>query len=160
MTSHIFRTWLNKVDQRMTVQGRKILMLVDNCPAHPVVEGLKSIELMFLPPNCTSVLQPMDQGIIRLFKFHYRKLSLKMIVEHINQHGQHPTEKLNVLQAIRFAKTAWTNVSAECINNCFLHGFYGSTRAARMEVDGGEIEALLTAAAPHITEDLPIAGKC
>ena len=40
-------------------------MIVDNCPAHPHVKGLKSVKLVFLPPNTTSVIQPMDQGVIR-----------------------------------------------------------------------------------------------
>ncbi|MBA0792485.1 hypothetical protein Gohar_016980, partial [Gossypium harknessii] len=34
-------------DARMT--GRKILLIVDNCPSHPkVIEGLRNIELFFL----------------------------------------------------------------------------------------------------------------
>ena len=114
----------------MTMQKRKILMIVDNCPAHPKLNSLQSIELHFLPPNCTSVLQPLDQGIIRLFKFHYRKFSLKSIVDYIDLHQKKPTEALNILQAIRFTKTAWNKVSKESIKNCFSHGFYGSSKDA------------------------------
>ena len=66
MTSDIFKTWLHDFDREMLLKGRKVLMLVDNCPAHPVIQGLRAVELLFLPPNCTSVLQPMDQGIIFL----------------------------------------------------------------------------------------------
>lgn len=69
MTSDIFKTWIKEIGGAMTLQRRKILRIVDNncnCPAHPKVEGLQSIELVFLPPNFTSVLQPIDQGIIRL----------------------------------------------------------------------------------------------
>ena len=36
----------------------------DNCAAHPVIGGLKTIDLFFVPPYTTSVLQPMDQGAI------------------------------------------------------------------------------------------------
>ena len=39
-------------------------MIEDNCPAHPHFKGLKSVKLVFLPPN-TSVTQPMDQRVIR-----------------------------------------------------------------------------------------------
>ena len=39
-------------------------MIVDNCPAHAEVSGLKAINLQFLPPNTTSCTQPMDQGVI------------------------------------------------------------------------------------------------
>ena len=46
------------------MQERKLVMIVDNCPAHAEVSGLKAINLQFLPPNTTSCTQPMDQGVI------------------------------------------------------------------------------------------------
>ena len=64
MTSEIFKSWLLKLDKKMQNQNRKICMIVDNCPAHPRVNGLKAIQLSFLPPNTTSRTQLMDQGII------------------------------------------------------------------------------------------------
>jgi hypothetical protein len=51
-------------------------LLVDNCPAHPVLEKLENIKLVFLPANTTSMLQLMDQEVIRSFKCHYCKLML------------------------------------------------------------------------------------
>jgi len=123
MLSDIFKKWVQQLDNKMTLLGRKILLFVDNCPAHPEVPGLKAVNLQFLPPNTTSVLQPMDQGIIRALKFHYRKQSLQLTIDHLDEHGERPRESLNILQAIRFCNTAWTRVTAECIRNCFHHGF-------------------------------------
>ena len=60
-------------------ERRKILMLVDNCPAHPNIANLKAVTLKFLPSNTTSCLQPMDQGIIQNLKIVYRRL----VVEHV-----------------------------------------------------------------------------
>ena len=74
MTSEIFTNWLHQIDKKMIKKKRSIVMIVDNCPAHPHVKGLKSMKLVFLPPNTTSVTQPMDQGVIRNLKLHYRKL--------------------------------------------------------------------------------------
>lgn len=39
---------------------------MDNCPAHPGEEELVSgdIKTIFLPPNVTPLLQPMDQGVL------------------------------------------------------------------------------------------------
>jgi len=34
---------------------------------------LSFIELLFLPPNTTAKLQPMDQGVIRSLKSYFRK---------------------------------------------------------------------------------------
>jgi hypothetical protein len=68
MTSEIFITWVRSVDQLMTKRKRKILLFIDNCPAHPKIDDLKSVKLEFFPPNTTSILQPMDQGVIRCLK--------------------------------------------------------------------------------------------
>jgi hypothetical protein len=51
MTSEIFINWLHQIDKKMTKKKRSIVMIVDNCPAHPHVKGLKSMKLVFLPPN-------------------------------------------------------------------------------------------------------------
>ena len=45
--------------------GRKIVMVLDNYPAHSYVE------LAFLPSNTTSKTPPMDAGVIRNFKLHH-----------------------------------------------------------------------------------------
>ena len=88
MTSEIFIEWLQKLDAKMTKTNRKIAMIVDNCPAHPKVKTLKSIELIFLPPNTTSVTQPCDQGIINNLKVFYRKqVSMRRIRAIDNQTG-------------------------------------------------------------------------
>ena len=58
MDSILFEEWVREVDRRFTKEGRKIVLLVDNCPAHPSIDNLVSTELIFLPPNTTSKLQP------------------------------------------------------------------------------------------------------
>ena len=57
----------------------KILLLFDNCATHPDAMVLKSdsVEDYFLPPNTTSLIQPMDQIIIKSFKSHYKSEFLK-----------------------------------------------------------------------------------
>jgi len=49
-------------------QSRKIALIIDNCPAHPAVNGLSNVQLIVLPPNTTSVSQPkshkMSQGFL------------------------------------------------------------------------------------------------
>lgn len=54
----------------------KAILLLDNAPAHPCVEDLVGldgrIKVMYLPPNTTSIMQPMDQGVIEACKRHYR----------------------------------------------------------------------------------------
>ena len=65
----LFKEWLHELNCEFEMQVRKIVMIVNNCPAHPEVSGLKAINLQFLPPNSTSCTQPMDQGVIRYVCF-------------------------------------------------------------------------------------------
>ena len=129
MTSDIFMEWLRKLDRKMSLQRRKIPLLLDNCSAHPkTVSGLKSVRMFFLPPNCTSVLQPMDQGIIRCFKHHYKTAINKMNKEALDNGTEF---SLSLLKALREAQCAWAKVTPETISNCWLHmafGEYGSPK--------------------------------
>ena len=64
MDRDLFTKWVKELDQKFASQNRKIALIVDNCPAHPIVDGLKAIELISLPPNKTSKTQPWNQGVI------------------------------------------------------------------------------------------------
>ncbi|GBP52818.1 Tigger transposable element-derived protein 4 [Eumeta japonica] len=74
MTSQLFEEEVRKWDAEL--KGRKILLFVDNCPAHPFISNLQNIELAFLPSNTTSVLQPMDQSVIKSLKALFRHAGL------------------------------------------------------------------------------------
>jgi hypothetical protein len=81
MTCEIFREVLDSHDRRMASKGRKILLFLNHCPAHPKeVRNFKNMQLEFFPPNTTSALQPMDQGIIRALKLKFcRSLALRLL---------------------------------------------------------------------------------
>jgi hypothetical protein len=70
MQRSIFQAWIRLFNREMQKMQRNILLLVDNVSSHQLEEGeeLSNIKLYFLPPNTTSHLQPIDQGIIRSFK--------------------------------------------------------------------------------------------
>ena len=52
---------------------------MDNCTAHPNIKSLNNIRLEFLPPNTTSLIQPLDQSIIKNLKTFYRKELIQKI---------------------------------------------------------------------------------
>lgn len=118
MTSDIFERWLRNWDAELKANNQKILLLVDNCPAHPAVTNLKCIKLVFLPPNVTSVLQPMDQGVIRSLKSHYRRLQVLKLIQNLDNNDQ---KSFTVLDAILMISEAWEKVSQKTIANCFRH---------------------------------------
>ena len=63
MTGDLFTEWLQNWNRELKLAGKNILLLVDNCSAHPALK-LSNISLEFLPPNTTSLIQPMDMGVI------------------------------------------------------------------------------------------------
>ena len=41
--------WPRERDRKFKRKGQKIIIIVDNFPAHPEIKGLKSIDLHFFP---------------------------------------------------------------------------------------------------------------
>ena len=68
MTGNILGEWVGKLDSSFRAQDRKVVLSVDNSPAHSEIKNLTEINLILLPPSTTSVFQLMDQGVIRSLK--------------------------------------------------------------------------------------------
>ena len=117
MDSHIFEEWVRKLDRKFPMEGRKILLLIDDCPAHPSVSNLTNVQLVFLPPNTTSVLQPMDQDVIRSLKVHYRGKAVRRLCRAFDKMKTLP--KISILQAMKILVSSWEAASAQIIVNYF-----------------------------------------
>lgn len=124
MTSEFFERWVQKIDKKMRLENREILLFIDNCPANPAVKNLKNTKLIFLPPNSTSFLQPCDQGIIQSLKVNYRKCLL--IVENVLDDFEKKQETtITLLNAVNWLLKAWHQVTPKCIQDCFRKaGFF------------------------------------
>jgi transposase-like protein len=61
----------------------KVLLVMGNCGPHgaKISDPLGQVKMMPLPPNCTAVHQPMDQGIIQAVKRKYRYKLLSKVFE-------------------------------------------------------------------------------
>ena len=90
----LFEEWLQKLDRKFLHKGRSIELIVDNCRAHPCLDRLRAIKLVFLPPNTTGVLQPCDQGIIQHLKCHYRKRVLGRFTKLHDENGSDDSSAL------------------------------------------------------------------
>ena len=79
MNSEIMLDVLSKVNRQLVREKRKVILFLDNVSSHSpeLADKLSNIKVIFLPKNTTSRLQPLDAGIIKNFKAHYRKLMLK-----------------------------------------------------------------------------------
>ena len=73
MTVDIFRSILTAWNRKLQAKDRSILLLIDNAGCHPTESQCKfsNIKVVCLPPNTTSVVQPLDLGIIQNTKVHY-----------------------------------------------------------------------------------------
>ncbi|GFU78854.1 tigger transposable element-derived protein 1 [Trichonephila clavipes] len=89
------RTYIAKDEK--TASGHK-------ATSHPQLEH-PNVQLVFLPPNTTSLIQPLDQGIIATFKKYYIKTTYKFILNKLEN------ESLTV-------KDVWKQFS---IFDCLIH---------------------------------------
>ncbi|GFV08471.1 tigger transposable element-derived protein 1 [Trichonephila clavipes] len=69
MSTAIFTEWFNncfvpevEAYKKEKSLDFKVLLIVDNAASHPELEH-PNVQLVFLPPNTTSLIQPLDQGI-------------------------------------------------------------------------------------------------
>jgi len=112
VTSDTMVDWCNDIEEYANSQNAKYLIVMDNCPAHnrflntyfnksaqykyPVYEPkyiqgniehplkCEYIRFMLLPPNTTSVFQPLDAGIIWSFKSIYKNIYLSLFCDGLN----------------------------------------------------------------------------
>ncbi|XP_062541743.1 jerky protein homolog-like [Armigeres subalbatus] len=83
-------------------------------------EGSKALEsedglisVVFLPPNCTSEGQPMDQGVINAIKKRYKKKLLLNVVLAADEFSvDDRLKKISLAESIEWVAEAWDKVSA------------------------------------------------
>ncbi|GBL92964.1 hypothetical protein AVEN_54610-1 [Araneus ventricosus] len=93
----------------MCKEKRKIVLFIDNC----LIPEMKAVEVVFLPPNTTSKLQPLDKGIIRSFKVFYRMELVNKVVDSIDK--KQKMKPFNMLDRMRMADRAWMNVTQKTV---------------------------------------------
>ena len=88
----------------MRIKKKRIRLLIDNCTPHKVSPKLSNVKIVFFPPNLTSKLQPMDQGIINELKKRYRSSLVKKLTDQLDSNR---STAVDVLQAIFGISSAW-----------------------------------------------------
>ena len=95
------------------------VLLVDNFSAHTSAESFNTVkdelmsELVPLPPNTTSVCQPLDVGIMGPFKAKIRALWLRDTKKYTTQ----PPKRMAVSKR---AIAAWDGISQEAVKSAFI----------------------------------------
>jgi hypothetical protein len=120
MTSEIFTDFLRALDASFGALGRKILLFTDNCATHSSdTSSLRNVNVVSYPPNCTSIIQPLDLGVIKCFKQVYRKQLVQRAVCLMDSR-KGVQLKIDILQAFHFIVSAWQQVTQSAIQNCFV----------------------------------------
>lgn len=82
--SKVFQKWweffLNHIRSQT---ADKVLLIMDNCGPHgaELKDPHNQVNVVFLPPNVTSMYQPMDSGVIAMVKKNYRYRLLRNVFE-------------------------------------------------------------------------------
>uniref|UniRef100_UPI00398F087B tigger transposable element-derived protein 3-like n=1 Tax=Pristiophorus japonicus TaxID=55135 RepID=UPI00398F087B len=123
MTATIFAKWLKDFDQEMKRQRRNVALLLDKCSAHSSNVTLKNVKLFFLPSNAITLIQPLNQGIIRNFKALYRQRMMQKILNVIDEKVQATAtvigKTVSLLDAVHMLSRAWEEVKQATIEYCF-----------------------------------------
>lgn len=80
MTQDLFTGWLQKFDDEMVAQKRRVVLILDNSTADNVQPKLLAINLKLLPANSTAKSQPLDQGVIATVKALYKTRICEKVV--------------------------------------------------------------------------------
>lgn len=124
MTQTLFFEWLKRFDAYVArTQNRKVALLLDNCTAHGCPETLPelhNVEVIFLPPNTTSKIQPMDAGVIASVKARYRSAQMERAVDLIDEDLTN-VYKVDILTAMRILKRIWESLPSGNIRHCWEH---------------------------------------
>lgn len=119
MTRKIMTEWLISFDQKMNKQDRNVILLCDNAISHPKLT-LNNVKIHFLPSITTC--QPLHQGIIKKFKYIYRKKILRHLLSTM-QDDRDPlslTEYVTTLDAIVWIVASIKEIPKETVRNSFL----------------------------------------
>ncbi|GFU25739.1 tigger transposable element-derived protein 1 [Trichonephila clavipes] len=127
MTTAIFKEWFNncfvpEVEAYIKKKSLdfKVLLIVDNAASHPQLEH-PNVQLVFLPPNTTSLIQPLDQGIIATFKKYYIKTTCKFILNKLENESltvKDVWKQFSIFDCLIHAASASAQIRPRTLNAC------------------------------------------
>jgi hypothetical protein len=131
MTALLFEDWFSNCfvpEVRLYCEQKnipfKILLLLDNAPGHsPHIADLNEhVKVDFMPPNTTSLIQPMDQGVISTFKAYYLRQTYDQALEETSEKDislKDYWKQFNIHHCITNIDALWNEISESCIAGCW-----------------------------------------
>ena len=120
MTGEIHHQIMSKLNNEIRLSNHHILYVYDNASSHQVHE-YSHIKFLMLPPNATSIMQSLDQGIILSAKRRYKKKLAERYLTCIENHKDANSllKALDIVQATNMIAASWRETSSTIIQNCF-----------------------------------------
>ncbi|XP_068613843.1 tigger transposable element-derived protein 1-like [Brachionichthys hirsutus] len=127
----------------------KCLLILDNAPVHPpgleddILEEFSFIKVLYLPPNTTSILQPMDQQVIANFKKLYTKNLFRRCFD-ITENTQLTLrefwkEHFDIVVCLKMIDMAWQEVTTRSLNAAWTKLWPDAV--APLHVEGLEVDS-------------------
>lgn len=139
MDEELFLFWIEYVFifyiRKVLKINKEIILIVDNFSAHQISSAKLdefNMEIIFLPPNITCYIQPLDLGIIANIKSNYKQNYLESWYQTMVESHRLPYtdmfvcqkfengEQASFYEACSMLVNAWDRVSKTCIINCFV----------------------------------------
>lgn len=171
MTSEIFADYLTKMDKRFKRQKRKVLLFCDQAPVHKLPDDtvFTNITVQYLPASATSVLQPLDLGIIRSFKSAYKKLLLNDVAARVCEAAfstieekkdlvQKKLQEITILRAMEMAKKSFDGIDKEWIVRCWGKAGF-ATNPSPVAIGDEQADVCATGSAIDTPDVIPIATE-
>lgn len=130
MTAVLFREWFDdmfvpEVEAYLKTKNLsfKVLLLVDNATCHPDDIIHPNVKVVFLPANTTSLIQPMDQGIIATFKAVQLRLTFEWLLNELDSDSNMTVpeiwKKYTMVNCLEFIRKSIAAVQQKTLAGCW-----------------------------------------
>lgn len=102
--------------------ANRFLLIIDNAPSHPraMEDWAENIEVLFMPPNTTSLIHPMDQTVIATFRAYYQRHTMAQLVQALDSNPDLTIQeywcRYNIKKGIDNITVVWNEVDAKTMN--------------------------------------------
>jgi hypothetical protein len=112
---------LNMFNAKMKKENRNAILSLDNATCNP------NMKITWFPANATTVLQPMDMGVIYTLKSHYRRFLMQSLISNVEKADSSYAlaRSVSVLDAANRIGLAVKKIKAETVKQCFAEAGFG-----------------------------------
>ncbi|XP_047143013.1 tigger transposable element-derived protein 1 [Hydra vulgaris] len=130
MTRELFKDWfyncfVPQVESFMVEKNLsfRVLLILDNASSHSAEINHPNVKVLYFPPNCTSLIQPLDQGIIQTFKMYYIQIFFEVIFSRLEDQEWKTLlevwKEFSILDCTRIVSLACTEIKQSTLNACW-----------------------------------------